>query len=66
MKFIDLERLKLVSEHNYITKDIAIELSASDTVFDIKNKTRSALEDIFNKTAIETLINITLNTKERR
>lgn len=64
MKFVDLEKLKIISEHNYITKDIIIELNPSDTVFDIKNQTRSALEDIFNKTAIETLINITLNTKE--
>lgn len=64
MKFVDLEKLKLISEHNYVTKEIAIELNASDTVFEIKNQTRSALDYMFDKTAIETLINITLHTKK--
>lgn len=60
MKFVDLEKLKLIDDYSFITKELDLELTNADTIFDIKSKTRSVVEYLFDKTAIETLVKINL------
>lgn len=64
MKFVDLEKLKLVNDYNFITKEFDLELTNADTIFDIKSKTRSAVEYLFDQTALETHIKVNLSLSE--
>lgn len=60
MKFVDLEKLKIINEYNFVTKELGLELSKADTIFDIKEKVRSALSGFFTPSQIETYFHITL------
>ena len=64
MKFVDLEKLKIVREHNFATKEIGLILNHADTIFDIKEKIRRMLEDAFVRTKIETYFHVYLTTDE--
>ena len=64
MKFVDLEKLKIVREHNFATKEIGLVLNHADTIFDIKEKVRCLLEDFFVQTKIEVYFHVYLTTDE--
>ena len=61
MYFVDFEKLKFNRTGNYRTKELSLSLAASDTVIQVKEKTREALEYFFEETNIETLFDISLD-----
>lgn len=64
MNFIDLEKLNIKREYNFVTKELVVELTTADTIFDLKEKFRTALNYFFDKTAIETYFDVKLITSD--
>ena len=62
MNFIDLEKLKITKEYNFVTIESDVQLDTADTVFVLKEKIRAALDYKFDRTAIETLYVINMTT----
>ena len=65
MNFIDLEKLKIITEHNYSTKELDLQMSPAAKLSEIREITRSSIAPIIEKTKIEMLYEITINTDEK-
>lgn len=64
MNFIDLEKLKITSEYNYVTKELSLQISPAAKLSEIREVARSSIMNALEKTKIETLYEITINTDE--
>lgn len=60
MYFVNLHTLKIEKHFNYKTKDIDLHLLPTDTIFNIKEKSRNVLDNLFDETEIETFFHIDL------
>lgn len=58
MYFVNLDTLKIEKHYNFKTKELDLELSPQDTIFDMKEKARNVLDHFFEETAIDTFFRV--------
>jgi hypothetical protein len=58
MYFVNLDKLKIEKHYNFKTKEFDLILSPEDTIFDMKEKARNVLDNVFEETSIETFFKI--------
>lgn len=62
MYFVNLKTLEIEKHFNYKTKELELSLLPTDTIFDIKEKSRNILDHFFDETELETFFHLDLTS----